>query len=201
MLIAFASPRAPEQERDVLTTSANSLQPLHQHPPLASSPPKKRVVFVPDDNTGCPPPPPPLGRSGRDPKIPIGPAQPNRASSFPRFPPYEAFGRRPRAQSQRPCKGRRPKPFSEADVADRESERRNRAESAPTEIASGRTGVRAIAAVAPRARRFASRPNRKFNAPCRPAECDARRKFPSHPARPFQSPRQPQGDSGCAAFG
>lgn len=46
--------------------------------------------------------PPPLhGRSVRDPKIPIGPAQPNRASSFPWFPPYEAFGRRPRAQSQR----------------------------------------------------------------------------------------------------
>jgi hypothetical protein len=50
--------------------------------------------------------PPPLhGRSVRDPKIPIGPAQPNRASSFPWFPPYEAFGRRPRPQSQRACKG------------------------------------------------------------------------------------------------
>ena len=83
----------------------NSLQPLRPHPPLASSPPKKRVVFAPDDNTGRPPPPPPHGRSVRDPKIPIGPAQPNRASSFPRFPPYEAFGRRPRAQSQRACKG------------------------------------------------------------------------------------------------
>jgi hypothetical protein len=105
MLIAFASPRAPEQERDVLTTSADSLQPLRPHPPLASSPPKKRVVFAPDDNTGCPPPPPPHRRPVRDPKIPIGPAQPNRASSFPRFPPYEAFGRRPRAQSQRACKG------------------------------------------------------------------------------------------------
>src|SRR5580704_12255816 len=98
MLIAFASPRAPEQECDVLTTSADSLQPLRPHPPLASSPPKKRIVFAPDDNTGCPPPPPPHGRSVRDPKIPIGPAQPNRASSFQRFPPYEAFGRRPRAK-------------------------------------------------------------------------------------------------------
>jgi hypothetical protein len=105
MLIAFVSPHAPEQERDVLTTSADSLQSLHPHPPLASSPPKKRVVFAPDDNTGCPPPPPPHGRPVRDPKIPIGPAQPNRAPSFPRFPPYEAFGRRPRAQSQRACKG------------------------------------------------------------------------------------------------
>src|SRR4029077_13246881 len=113
MLIAFASPRAPEQECDVLTTSADSLQPLRPHPPLASSPPKKRIVFAPDDNTGCPPPPPPHGRSVRDPKIPIAPAQPNRASSFPRFPPYEAFGRRPRAQSQRACKGPRPKPSYE----------------------------------------------------------------------------------------
>ena len=104
-LSAFAAPRAPEQERDVLTTPAASLQPLRPHPPLASSPPKKRVVFAPDDNTGCPPPPPPHGRSVREPKMPIGPAKPSRASSFPRFPPYEAFGRRPRAQSQCACKG------------------------------------------------------------------------------------------------
>ena len=117
MLIAFASPRAPEQERDALTTSAASLPLLRPHPPLASSPPKKRVVFAPDDNTGCPPPLPPHGRSVRDPKIPIGPAQPNRASSFPRFPPYEAFGRRPRARPSAPAKGRRPKSFSKADIA------------------------------------------------------------------------------------
>jgi hypothetical protein len=32
MLIAFASPRAPEQERDALTTSADSLQLLRSHP-------------------------------------------------------------------------------------------------------------------------------------------------------------------------
>ncbi len=110
MLIAFASPRAPQQERDALTTSAASLPLLRPHPLLASSPPKKRVVFAPDDNAGRPPPPPPHGRSIRNPKIPVGPAQPNRASSSRRFPPYEAFGRRPRAQSQRACKGPRPKP-------------------------------------------------------------------------------------------
>jgi hypothetical protein len=119
MPIAFASPHAPEQERDALTTSADSLQLLRPHPPLASSPPKKRVVFAPDDNTGCPPPPPPHGRPVRDPKIPIAPAQPNRASSFPRFPPYEAFGRRPRAQSQRTCKGPASETFSQAVVANR----------------------------------------------------------------------------------
>ena len=42
-----------------------------------------------------------MGDPSATPKIPIAPAQPNRASSSPRFPPYEAFGRRPRAQSQR----------------------------------------------------------------------------------------------------
>ena len=94
-----SSNHTPEHERDVLATSAASLQPPRPHPPLASSPPKKRVVSSPDDDTGRLPPPPPHGRSVRDPKIPIAPAQPNRASSFPRFPPYEAFGRRPRAQS------------------------------------------------------------------------------------------------------
>jgi hypothetical protein len=50
-------------------------------------------------------------------------------------------------------------------VADRGLGRLNLADSAPTAVASGRTGVRAIAAVAPRARRYASRPNRKFSAP------------------------------------
>ena len=40
----------------------------------------------------------PYDRSVRDPKIPIGPARPNSALSCPRFPPYEAFGRRPRAK-------------------------------------------------------------------------------------------------------
>ena len=50
------------------------------YPPLASSPPKKPVVFAPDDNSGRLPPPPPHRRSVRDLQIPIGCAQPNRAS-------------------------------------------------------------------------------------------------------------------------
>ena len=102
------SPSPPLARRSRNAMSSRPPQTLSSRcapPSLASSPPKKRVVFAPDDDTGCPPPPPPHGRSVRDPKIPIGPAQPNRVSSFPRFPPYEAFGRRPRAQSQRACKG------------------------------------------------------------------------------------------------
>ena len=39
-------------------------------------------------------------------------AQPNSAPPYPRFPPYEAFGRRPRPEPRAPAKGRRPKPFS-----------------------------------------------------------------------------------------
>jgi hypothetical protein len=55
--IIFISNHTPEHERDVLATSADSLQPPRPHPPLASSPPKKRVVVAPHDNTGRLPPP------------------------------------------------------------------------------------------------------------------------------------------------
>ena len=68
--IAFASDRAPEQERDVPTTSADSLQPPRPRPPLASSPAEQAVVFAPTINNGRPPPPPPHRRSVRDPKSP-----------------------------------------------------------------------------------------------------------------------------------
>jgi hypothetical protein len=54
--IVFVSNHASEQERDILTTSADSLQPPRPQPPLASSPPKKRVVFAPYANTGRIPP-------------------------------------------------------------------------------------------------------------------------------------------------
>ena len=40
--------------------------------------------------------------------------------SSPRFPPYEAFGRRPRAQPHRPAKGRRPKPSYEGPEVNRQ---------------------------------------------------------------------------------
>src|SRR5271166_5696151 len=84
----------------------------------------------------------------------------NSAFSCPRFPPNEAFGRRPRAQSRAPAKGRPPKPFSIADVAARGAGRLNWAESGPTEVASGRTGVRAKAGVPLRARNRLQHPKR-----------------------------------------
>jgi hypothetical protein len=82
---------------------------------------KKLAVFVPDDNTG--PPPVPAAASA----IPPRPQNPHRsplsqprASSSPRFPPYETFGRRPRAQLQRACKGPASETlqYSIADLAD-----------------------------------------------------------------------------------
>src|SRR5271166_506648 len=45
-------------------------------------------------------------------------AQPNSALSYPRFPPYEAFERRPRVEPSASAKGRRPKPFSQAVFGD-----------------------------------------------------------------------------------
>ena len=74
-----------------------------------------------------------------------------------RFPPYEAFGRRPRAEPRPPAKGRHPKPFSQADIRERGRVHRSWAESAPTRAASGRTAVRARADVPSRAR---NSPNR-----------------------------------------
>ena len=106
-----------EQDDHVLTTSANSLEAPRPYPPLASSPPKKPVVFAPDDNTGRLPAPAATSAIRPRPSNPhrLRPAKPR--LSFPRFPPYEAFGRRPRAQPRAPAKGRRPKPFSKPAVA------------------------------------------------------------------------------------
>ena len=63
------------------------------------------VAFAPTDNTGTARPPPPRVRSVRDLQIPIGPAQANRAPSSPRFPPYEAFERRPLVDTRAPAMG------------------------------------------------------------------------------------------------
>ena len=44
---ASASSRAPEQERDVLPTSAQTLQPARPSPPPPSAPDKTPVVWLP----------------------------------------------------------------------------------------------------------------------------------------------------------
>ena len=115
-----SSNHTPEHEPDVLATSANSLQPSRPHPPLASSSPKKRVVFAPHDNIGRLPPPAPHGRSLRDPKIPVAPVQPNPRLFLPAVSSLRGFRTpAPRPVPASPAKGRRPKPFSKADLADR----------------------------------------------------------------------------------
>ncbi len=77
--LPLASSRTPEQERDVLPTSAQALQPPSPSPSPSSAPDKKPVVSAPDDETDRLPPPPPNRRSDRDPQIPIGRARSNSA--------------------------------------------------------------------------------------------------------------------------
>jgi hypothetical protein len=114
----FPSPPAARRSRKAMSPQRPQTvsRPHAPHPPLASSPAKKPVVFAPAQNNARHRPRRPHQRSIRDPKIPIGRARPNSALSYPRFPPYEAFGRRPRAQPRPPAKGRRPKPFSQAVI-------------------------------------------------------------------------------------
>src|SRR5271157_2540005 len=59
---------------------------------------------------------PATNASRPDPKISIGRARPNGVPSYPRFPPWEAFERRPQNPYDRPANGRRPKPFTIAEV-------------------------------------------------------------------------------------
>ena len=105
-LLSFASSLAPEQQGDVLTTVRRLFSRAPRPRPArraSSSDQKGPSSFAPDDHDRCRlPSPPPHGRSVRDLQIPIGRALPNRASSSPRFPPYEVFVRRPRAQPARP---------------------------------------------------------------------------------------------------
>src|SRR5271166_1073420 len=60
---------------------------------------------------------PATNASRPDPKISIGRARPNGVPSYPRFPPWEAFERRPQNPYDRPANGRRPKPFTKADFS------------------------------------------------------------------------------------
>ena len=118
--LSFTSGRASDQTSAVLTTSADPLQAPRSRHALVCLRSKKLAAFAPTDNTGRLRPPQRYVRSVRDLQIPIGPARPNRTPSSPRFPPYEAFERRPRrAPIVLQCWGRRPKPFSKPDIRQR----------------------------------------------------------------------------------
>ncbi len=75
------------------------------------------VVFAPTENNARdrPPEAPPALRPRPQNPHRSRRAQPNSALSYPWFPPFEAFGRRPRVKPRAPAKGRHPKPFSYGD--------------------------------------------------------------------------------------
>jgi len=114
--LSFTSGRPSDQTSAVPTTSEDPLQASPSRQALGYSRSNKLVVFAPTDKTRRLTPSQRYVRSVRHLRIPIGPAQPNSVPSSPRFPPYEAFERRPRVEPRAPAKGRRPKPFSKAVI-------------------------------------------------------------------------------------
>ena len=65
---------------------------------------------------------PAVPRGAAEPQIPIAPPR-RRTLTVPRFPPLEAFGRRPSGPHLRPRQGRHPKPYEEAGIHWRRRER------------------------------------------------------------------------------
>ncbi len=140
--LSLASSRAPEQERDVLTTSADPLQPPRPSPPHVSAPAKKPVVSLPTITPAAFQPPPPHRRSVRDPQIPIGRAH-QTAPFLPAVSSLRGFRTpAPRLSPDRPAKGRRPKPFSRAADGNCDRERRKLAgnQALPVGAVSARSG-------------------------------------------------------------
>ena len=113
--IAFPSSRAPDQDGNVLTSLGRASSRLYSRSGLASAPSNKLAIVLPIDTIFAPPLQDRPRRSVRDPQIPIGRVL--RSPSSPRFPPCEAFGRRPRRLASTVAKDRRPKPFSASHVA------------------------------------------------------------------------------------
>ena len=106
----LASSRAPDQDGDVLTSLARASSRLYSRSGLASARSNKLAIVLPIDAIFSPPLQDRPRRSVHDPQIPVGRAL--QSFSSPRFPPWEAFGRRPRRLASTVAKGRRPKPFT-----------------------------------------------------------------------------------------
>src|SRR5208337_2694436 len=115
--IASASSRAPEHERNVRGRSPILLRPMRTPRSRPSSPSKTAAVGASAENAERGPLPTPRSPAVRDPQIPI-------VALAKRPRPSRAFllGRLSSAgpsASPTVAKGRRPKPFTEADLPDR----------------------------------------------------------------------------------
>ena len=89
------SSRAPEHESADLATSPVLLPPPRRRQTRASPRSSTSAVVDFDAKTARHRPPPRQMRAVREPQIPIGRAPPHSALFCPRFPPWEAFERRP----------------------------------------------------------------------------------------------------------
>ena len=151
-----------------------------------SSPSKTAAVVPSAENSERRRPPTPRSPAVRVPQIPIG-ALEKQPPTSPRFPPWEAFERRPRRLQHRPQKGRRPKPFTEAGIHRNPCKPSRRADTAPPGVASGTTGVCAKAAIRLRARNCLHCAARPRSAQRRPTETEPSpmifSKFPTCPCR------------------
>jgi hypothetical protein len=110
-------PHAPEHERDARARSPVLLRPTRTSRSRASSPSKTAAAAASAETADRRRPPTPRSEAVRDPQIPIG-ALDKRSPTSPRFPPWEAFGRRPRRTSNR-RKGRRFRSFGERSLSAR----------------------------------------------------------------------------------
>ena len=111
----LASGRAPEQEANVLASSAGLLQAQRPRQTSPSLRPNTPPSSPPSAKTRPPAPQRPPALRPRPPN-PHRSRQPNQPPSFPRFPPSKAFGRRPQSPHDRSATGRRPKPFTGTEI-------------------------------------------------------------------------------------
>ena len=105
--IASASSRAPEHEPDNRLRSPALLRPRSTPRSRASSPSKTANAAASDEHTKRRWQPTPRSPAVRDPQIPIGALAKRFPPTSPRFPPWEAFERRPR---RAPNRGEEPAP-------------------------------------------------------------------------------------------
>jgi hypothetical protein len=119
--MVFPSSRAPDQDGNVITSLGRASSRIYSRSGLASARSNELAIVLPFAAIFAPPLQDRPRRSVRDPQIPIGRAL--QSPSTPRFPPWEAFGRRPRRLASTVAKGWRPKPFTECEVAGSENVR------------------------------------------------------------------------------